>query len=184
MNDNSRLFRILDEVIGWNSAIIYWVICVGYGNKCSISSETASVNVERKIMLIHGINLVAKRKSLCCKSQTKKAKPGKAIRQLNPLLRKVQTICVNFSPIQKCTTKMQDPSSLTVTSSPPQHYRAKVRQEIYKSMAIPARAKAPMPTTSLAAAPVYLATSGPVVAGSTGLPVPTATELEAVGVTV
>jgi len=39
-------------------------------------------------------------------------------------------------------------------------------QEIYKSMAIPARARAPIPATSLLAAPVYLATAGPVVVGA------------------
>lgn len=49
-------------------------------------------------------------------------------------------------------------------------------------MAIPARAKAPMPTTSLAAAPVYLATDGPVVVASTDLPVEAAGVLD--GVTV
>ena len=36
------------------------------------------------------------------------------------------------------------------------------REEIYKSMAIPAMARAPIPANSLLAAPVYLATCGPV----------------------
>jgi len=53
--------------------------------------------------------------------------------------------------------------------------RSNPPEEIYRSMAKPARARAPIPATSLAAAPVYLATCGPVEVAST----PSLAQLEA-----
>lgn len=50
-----------------------------------------------------------------------------------------------------------------------------LRERIYRSMAIPARARTPMPAASLEAAPVYLATAGPVVVAATGKPLEPAT---------
>jgi len=66
-------------------------------------------------------------------------------------------------------------------------HQERSQEEIYRSMAIPAMARAPIPATSLLAAPVYLATCGPVDVASTGLPAgpepePVATPESAAGV--